>query len=539
MSKLWYCLVVFALLALLAGSAFGQDLVVPTLKASGKYLNEVIANDSIGRPALRTYVLQRDSVYFVNALIRNVGWTLRMKAGTTGKYKPVVFLMKQSGAALNPLELIDVMGDVYLQNIHMSGYNELTPAFITDINQALLWTDAENCAIVIDSCILANIGQTIIRTTSAPRVVKVSNTIFANMGYCGGWDPGNGRAVDLRNGSCDSLIFQNNTVINNGDRVIRHYSSTAPIKYLLVDHNTIVNNYAFHGTFSFGQMGNKGIITNNLFINPFALGNDTDVVRQAEFIDTGEKDRFGQPRMVWISSVPSDTTQWTIRNNYYSVSTVEQNWFSANAAAGVTGEGSPLPYGLNKKITDSVHAFQKVSVSLTNAPEISTAFMDWYRSPTGANKTKQFASWSLAKDYKRVSFVYLTDSLNCKYPTTASIYTAADGGKPVGALTWWNLALTSVEKIEGEVPSSFSLAQNYPNPFNPSTTLQYTVSKSSHVVLEVFNVLGQTVARLVDDVQSPGTYKTTFNASRLSSGVYMYRLQAGDFVQTQKMVLMK
>jgi hypothetical protein len=102
------------------------------------------------------------------------------------------------------------------------------------------------------------------------------------------------------------------------------------------------------------------------------------------------------------------------------------------------------------------------------------------------------------------------------------------------------MPLTAVEKISGQaVPDNFVLSQNYPNPFNPSTTLQYSISKSSHVVLEVFNVLGQSVARLVDEPLAPGTYKTTFNASNLSSGVYIYRLQAGDYVQTLKMVLMK
>jgi hypothetical protein len=538
MKHLWYCVVI---LVLWAASVFGQDLTVPTLKASGKYLNEFIAADSaVAKTGTRTYVLQRDSIYYVNAVIRNIGWTLRLKAGTKGYYKPTIFLSTPTGSAQNPEEMFNVNGDIYLQNILVGGYNELTPAFISAINSALIWTAVENCTIVVDSCIFTNVGQAAIRTVSAPRVVKVTNCVFANMGYGGNYDPGNGRPIDLRNGSCDSLVVVNNTFVNNIDRVIRHYASTAPIKYFIFDHNTVVNNYAFHGAFAFGMMGSKGIMTNNLFINPFALGNDTDGVRQAEFIDSGEKDKYGQPRMVWINSVPNDTTQWTIRNNYYSVSTVEQNWYTKYTAAGVTGEGSPLTWSINKKIADSVNAFKKVSVSLTNVPEIGTSFMDWYRSPTGANKTKVFSSWKMANDYNRVSFVYLTDSLNCKYPTSASIYTAADGGKPVGALTWWNMALTAVEKVGNQgVPETFTLSQNYPNPFNPSTTLQYSISKSSHVVLEVFNVLGQSVARLVDESLAAGTYKTTFNASSLSSGVYLYRLTAGDYVQTLKMVLMK
>ncbi len=540
MKHLWYCLIILAVLLSWTASTFAQDLTVPTLKASGKYLNEFIAADSVGRPANRTYVLQRDSIYYVNAVIRNIGWTLRMKAGTKGFYKPTLFLSTPTGSAQNPEEMFNINGDIYLQNLLIGGYNELTPAFISAINSALLWTAVENTTIVVDSCIFTNVGQAAIRTVSAPRALTVTNCVFANMGYGGNYDPGNGRPIDLRNGSCDSLIILNNTFVNNIDRVIRHYASTAAIKYFIFDHNTVVNNLAFHGMFAFGIMGSKGIMTNNLFINPFTLGNDTDAVRQAEFIDSGEKDKYGQPRMTWVNSVPNQTTAWTIRNNYYSVSTVQQNWYSKNAAAGVTGEGTPLTWHINGKIADSVNAFKKVSVSLTNVPESGTAFMDWYRSPTGANRTKVFSSWKMTNDINRVSFIYLTDSLNCKYPTSASIYTAADGGKPVGALTWWNMALTNVEKISDQVtPTAFTLNQNYPNPFNPSTTLQYTVAKNSHVVLEVFNILGQSVAQLVDEQQMPGTYKATFNASALSSGVYLYRLQAGDFVQTLKMVLTK
>jgi hypothetical protein len=100
--------------------------------------------------------------------------------------------------------------------------------------------------------------------------------------------------------------------------------------------------------------------------------------------------------------------------------------------------------------------------------------------------------------------------------------------------------VTNVQEPEAQiVPTGFSLGQNYPNPFNPSTTLEFSIPKSSHVVLEVFNVLGQSVARLVDGAMSAGTYRTNFDASNLSSGVYLYRLKAGEFVQARKMVVMK
>ncbi len=90
----------------------------------------------------------------------------------------------------------------------------------------------------------------------------------------------------------------------------------------------------------------------------------------------------------------------------------------------------------------------------------------------------------------------------------------------------------------------FELAQNYPNPFNPSTTINYSIPKQSFVSLKVYNLLGQEVTTLVNEEKSAGTYKTDFSASNIgsgnfASGIYLYRLTAGDLVQTKKMMLLK
>jgi hypothetical protein len=89
------------------------------------------------------------------------------------------------------------------------------------------------------------------------------------------------------------------------------------------------------------------------------------------------------------------------------------------------------------------------------------------------------------------------------------------------------------------LPKSFGLLQNYPNPFNPTTSIEYALPRGGHVALKVYNVLGGEVATLVDGEQGAGTFKTTWDASGLPSGVYFYRLTAGEHVQTRKMVLMK
>jgi hypothetical protein len=98
--------------------------------------------------------------------------------------------------------------------------------------------------------------------------------------------------------------------------------------------------------------------------------------------------------------------------------------------------------------------------------------------------------------------------------------------------------VTGIQEINRQ-PSSFMLYQNYPNPFNPSTRIQYSVASSRIVLLKVYDVLGRDVATLVNERKSPGTYEVNFDGSKLPSGIYFYRLQAGNFVETKKLVLLK
>jgi hypothetical protein len=97
---------------------------------------------------------------------------------------------------------------------------------------------------------------------------------------------------------------------------------------------------------------------------------------------------------------------------------------------------------------------------------------------------------------------------------------------------------TGIEQLEDGV-STYSLSNNYPNPFNPSTIISYSVPDISFIKLKVYDVLGNEIETLVHEEKPAGTYEITWYAEYLPSGVYFYKLQAGDFVETKKMVLMK
>lgn len=100
-------------------------------------------------------------------------------------------------------------------------------------------------------------------------------------------------------------------------------------------------------------------------------------------------------------------------------------------------------------------------------------------------------------------------------------------------------AITAVNQTGNEVPSTYSLSQNYPNPFNPVTNIKFSIKKAGNVEINVYDILGNNVATLINEYKNEGIYSIDFNASDLSSGTYLYRITSGDFTETKKMILVK
>ncbi len=100
-------------------------------------------------------------------------------------------------------------------------------------------------------------------------------------------------------------------------------------------------------------------------------------------------------------------------------------------------------------------------------------------------------------------------------------------------------AVEDFNETNGTGLTTFNLSQNYPNPFNPNTNIRYAISSAQLVALKVYDVLGNEVATLVNEYKPAGSYEINFNAIELTSGVYFYKLQAGEFYETRKMILLK
>ena len=170
-----------------------------------------------------------------------------------------------------------------------------------------------------------------------------------------------------------------------------------------------------------------------------------------------------------------------------------------------------------------------------------------------------FFNYSAGSDWNALANnkAFLTDHLSGNSndtadPQLAGISRVQDNGlDPRPAVTgpaYQNLApvdgtiiesVVAVEHRKAEMPEAFAVSQNYPNPFNPITRIDYSITQKSHVTLEVYNLLGQKVATLVDGEREMGSYSVHFDASQLNSGLYIYTIKAGAFEATRKMTLMK
>ena len=164
---------------------------------------------------------------------------------------------------------------------------------------------------------------------------------------------------------------------------------------------------------------------------------------------------------------------------------------------------------------------------VANDPDGQPISFSLIAAPNGASiTTNGLFSWSPAVAQAGSSFVVTVQVSDGTLTTLSTVIIYASS------------TVTSVDEWSG-IPTDYTLMQNYPNPFNPSTTIRFGLPNDSNVRLSVFNVLGQEVAVLVNSNLSAGYHKFDFDASKLTSGIYIYKIQAEKFVEVKKMLLMK
>jgi hypothetical protein len=186
--------------------------------------------------------------------------------------------------------------------------------------------------------------------------------------------------------------------------------------------------------------------------------------------------------------------------------------------------------------TDNGGSWTRVINGLTNLFVESLAINSSGHIFAGTNAAGVFRSMNNGDSWVAVNTgLIATRILSLAINSSGHIFAGTMGGGVFRSVQ----PTTAVKEIAGEIPTSFSLEQNYPNPFNPSTTIQFSIPLSCHVTLKVYNTFGQEVATLLAKNLIAGKYKVKWNAWDLASGVYFYHLDAGSFVETRKLTLLR
>lgn len=233
----------------------------------------------------------------------------------------------------------------------------------------------------------------------------------------------------------------------------------------------------------------------------------------------------------------------------------DENWFlwAVSGENGATGSiNSQEEYFID--INDPGYEFwhiqlQQNNLTLINGREYIFEY-DTYSStskPIEVRVERAIAPWEnygkigltvVSQEKKRITHNFVMENasdFNARIVFSVGTY---EGDIYIDNVSLREKVVSSIPQVNS-FPNSYKLFNNYPNPFNPSTTISYHIPKNSYVNLIIYNTLGQVVTKLVSEHQSSGKYSVQFDANYLPSGIYIYKLQAGDFVDSKKMVLIK
>jgi len=532
-------------LALNASSdLFAQD----TLDVAQGYetLNLAVEGDTLpgGGPANlnRVYRLERGGFYLLNGTVRGIGAPLRIVAAKGDGPKPV--LVASADATGKAPRYFRPGVDAEWRGLYLSGIDNLG----NQVEDNAFRCDKKNGKYIIDDCHVDGDGQSFIRMNAEGQRLFITNTIFANSYLLA--DPNNGRFLDTRGNTQDTIFVQNCTFFNSSADPLR--SGGGIVKNFFMDHVTLVMTAGNFGEFDVDRAINC-VFTNNLLIDFGYEGrgpwNATSTGEVAVPIDT-----LDAPDLA-----TDDQRTYTIKNNVMGWSPEVKAWIESK-------DSLDLYRFIDTRAEQFIAAFPNMvaedniyeDVVFSDGPENTKllAYMEHRFNDNYANNNNP----DIRVDRNGVgtlidnpeTFGPPADDYDFDYATTFAAYTHAMGGFPAGDLNWfpdkkaeWGTWVTDVELASEVIPTEFNLAQNYPNPFNPNTSIAYGLNNRAAVTLAIYNVLGQKVRTLVNNKQQlAGSYIAKWDGRNdagllVPSGMYVYRLEAGDRILARKMLMLK
>jgi hypothetical protein len=542
MSKYTKLLTFLLLIILCIGSTYADEI------RPGTGINEITTAIEAAN-AGDVVILERGQYYFTQEIIDvNVNLTIMADEETTGALPVISALVKEDGTLIQ--SIMEVRADVIIKNIYFSGGTSGV-AGDKDSDRAITFLDTEGMRAEFDGVWFDNFDRRTVQLEAEAMIFYARNCIWTDDHKVEG--PSEGRPIDLRQYGPDTVVVQNCSFVNTGNRVIRHVTASGkPIGYMLIDHNTFVNGVNYHPEFDLGQI-EKLTFTNNIVMDPGILGSDfiirpskndgkfeiglpenfynSDLTLAAHRVREVYYDREDGITVFGCHGVDSIGTEITMHNNYVNM---DQSIIDKLAENDTLNVQSWMCQQFERSIVGgSENAFTISDVVFTDAPPINLGDVDSYTGYWDQNPDTRMSPTA-------------PDSIDLTYSSENSAYTAAVDGFPLGDLNWfpelkalWESGGIVSIKDDLASPTEFKLSQNYPNPFNPTTHINFNVATQGTYSLSVYNLTGQKVATLINGQLTAGNHDLTFDGSNLSSGIYFYTLNGDNVSLTKKMVLMK
>jgi len=542
----------------------GDTLVIEQADQDATPFNEIIAGDTLadGTRKHLVYELEPDGWYPLSGTLTAATYDLNVVGGkrSAGQSRPVILVTSPFGGWF----MMSGGMDITIKSVHWMQAEETAGGNIGSWARAGVELTGVDSKVVIHDCIWDfNTGFAMLMNKDGIKLT-VTNCLFRfskpldNSVWAG-------QGIDISAALLDTVIIRNCTWYGGGPFMLKTWESTDVL--FVMDHCNFVDfvQWPIHSVHWVNSE-----FTNNLFYNAYTMGEDSAQVKgqDPEELPFGVLDA---DTLYFDAEGNIDDTKEAARriivknNNNFVKQNIKDYWAVCEADPATYHEfRAPDPTFYDGFMNSRTRAMFEddatwPNLEMENTTSLDPEFEDYFDySDTLIAYSKAFYSYAWP-NAEPTMFMMDPDG-DPLIPTDPMVYdlkignatlrTASITGGPIGDLTWelpngYNStqaeikSVTGIKRNDSNIPEAFSLEQNYPNPFNPTTNINFAVNKPSHIKLTVYNQLGQKVATLVNEQLIAGNYKVTWDASKMSSGIYFYRINAGNHTQTHKMILLK
>jgi hypothetical protein len=561
MRKISTHLLIFLFLLFGATTLFAQNYVEIPLENGQQFNTKAIIDADSSNP-VDGYLLERGGYYWFDGAVRHDYPLALIGKDEPADQPPPVLLVKTDSQGEAPSQIIESYGDLHLENLYIGGVDDLGNRrnFVNILG--------EDIRLVVTNCYftLGNDWQGFFYINNRDLTFIFENNVCFNFQREDGFDWTRitfGRNTD----PLDTLIFRHNTFWGVAGEL---YGMKGEPDYTLIEHNTFVAEGQLATTM---EIFPNAIFRNNLYHNVHIHGdaignargfnrsrneNQVDLPLSNFMIDTLGT---GWPQetldsVLAVAGVPYQTIN--IHHNNFFLHPDIVSYLEAQEDTIVMVPPMAPQRTLDMAANDA--EFPGIDYDLATNTQLDPGFTN---DPSSITDMIAWVSFQMYNDEENppANFLWAADGewteaedvFVFNWPIESMVdFTYSNGalvssdGYHMGDLYHWypdeyaQWLLTDVKEVETDyIPNEFALEQNYPNPFNPTTNILFSIPQSGLVTLKVYNVLGQEIANLVNQELKAGVHKVDFDASNLTSGVYFYTMESGDFVQTQKMLLLK